>query len=62
MTYLVVLSFFTGVALGYIVSSFLEEIKRSFKLHEFYLEETRKTLEKTFIENESLETNNEEDK
>ena len=62
MIYLAVSAFFTGVALGYIVCAFLKEINESFKLHEFYLEETRKTLEKTFVENEVLEKNPEEDK
>lgn len=62
MIYLAVSAFFIGVALGYIVSAFLKEINKSFKLHEFYLEETRKTLEKTFVENEVLEKNPEEDK
>lgn len=62
MIYLAVSAFFIGIALGYIVSAFLEEINKSYKLHEFYIEETRKTLDKTFIENEALETNPEQDK
>tara|TARA_B100000902_G_scaffold387966_1_gene432857 strand:- start:1456 stop:1644 length:189 start_codon:yes stop_codon:yes gene_type:complete len=62
MIYLAISAFFIGIALGYIISACLEEVNKSYKLHEFYIEETRKTLDKTFVENEDLETNPEEDK
>jgi hypothetical protein len=62
MIYFIASAFFIGIALGYIICSFLEEVNKSFKLHASYLEETRKTLDEIFIGNEVFETNPEEDK
>ena len=52
MIYFIASAFFIGIALGYIICSFLEEVNKSFKLHASYLEETRKTLDEIFIGNE----------
>jgi len=66
MIYLSAAAFFTGITIGYLVSALIEDMNKSFKRHEEYLEATRKTLEKAIVESgiaeEILERKFEEDK